>query len=76
MRARQVEPHREVIDDIDGLDGMNDRGVITTAKGIAIAGKKAFGVQYHPEASPGPSDSAHLFRRFADLIEREKGGAG
>jgi carbamoyl-phosphate synthase small subunit len=25
--------------------------------GIAIAGKKAFWVQYHPEASPGPMDS-------------------
>jgi carbamoyl-phosphate synthase small subunit len=26
-------------------------------------------VQYHPEASPGPSDSHYLFRRFMDLIE-------
>jgi len=24
-------------------------------------------VQYHPEASPGPRDSVHLFDRFADL---------
>ena len=23
----------------------------------------------HPEASPGPSDSHYLFRRFAELIE-------
>jgi carbamoyl-phosphate synthase small subunit len=28
------------------------------------------GVQFHPEASPGPHDSAYLFRRFVALIER------
>ena len=33
--------------------------------GIAITGKRAFGVQYHPEASPGPQDSFYLFERFA-----------
>ncbi|MDT0575106.1 glutamine-hydrolyzing carbamoyl-phosphate synthase small subunit [Croceicoccus sp. F390] len=32
--------------------------------GIEITGKKAFGVQYHPEASPGPQDSFYLFERF------------
>jgi len=32
--------------------------------GIAIKGKKAFGVQYHPEASPGPMDSFYLFEKF------------
>ncbi len=32
--------------------------------GIAITGKKAFGVQYHPEASPGPRDSFYLFEKF------------
>lgn len=26
-------------------------------------------VQYHPESSPGPHDSAYLFDRFADLTE-------
>ncbi|RVQ69213.1 carbamoyl-phosphate synthase small subunit [Croceicoccus ponticola] len=47
-------------------------GVIETHKslfdgtncGIAITGKKAFGVQYHPEASPGPQDSFYLFEKF------------
>jgi carbamoyl-phosphate synthase small subunit len=28
-----------------------------------------FSVQYHPEASPGPSDSAYLFQRFVDLMK-------
>ena len=32
--------------------------------GIAVKGKNAFGVQYHPEASPGPQDSFYLFEEF------------
>lgn len=32
--------------------------------GISITGKRAFGVQYHPEASPGPQDSFYLFDKF------------
>ena len=32
--------------------------------GIAVKGKRAFGVQYHPEASPGPQDSFYLFEQF------------
>ncbi|WP_062782213.1 glutamine-hydrolyzing carbamoyl-phosphate synthase small subunit [Novosphingobium capsulatum] len=36
--------------------------------GIAITGKKAFGVQYHPEASPGPQDSFYLFEKFVSML--------
>jgi len=32
--------------------------------------KPIFCVQYHPEASPGPHDSAPLFDEFRALIER------
>ena len=32
--------------------------------------RPVFSVQYHPEASPGPQDSAYLFDRFVQLIER------
>jgi len=32
----------------------------------------AFAVQYHPEASPGPHDSAYLFNQFAKVIENAK----
>ena len=38
--------------------------------GIEIIGKRAFGVQYHPEASPGPQDSFYLFEKFVGgLVE-------
>jgi carbamoyl-phosphate synthase small subunit len=40
-----------------------------TNEGIAATDRPAFSVQYHPEASPGPSDSAHLFRRFTRMME-------
>jgi carbamoyl-phosphate synthase small subunit len=43
-----------------------------TCEGLAHRRLPAFSVQYHPEASPGPHDAHHLFRRFADLMERER----
>ena len=39
-----------------------------TNAGIALTGAKVFGVQHHPEASPGPNDSHYLFERFAELM--------
>jgi carbamoyl-phosphate synthase small subunit len=36
-----------------------------TVAGLELVGRPVFGVQYHPEASPGPSDSDRLFERFA-----------
>ena len=43
------------------FDGSNE--------GIACPTKRAFSVQYHPEANPGPTDSHYLFQRFVDMIE-------
>ncbi len=37
--------------------------------GIEIDGGRAFSVQYHPEASPGPQDSFYLFERFVGMLE-------
>ncbi|HEX8223267.1 MAG TPA: glutamine-hydrolyzing carbamoyl-phosphate synthase small subunit [Allosphingosinicella sp.] len=34
--------------------------------GLELTDRPAFSVQYHPEASPGPQDSAYLFGRFVD----------
>ena len=39
-----------------------------TIEGIRVKGKKAFSVQYHPEASPGPHDARYLFDQFIDLM--------
>jgi carbamoyl-phosphate synthase small subunit len=43
-----------------------------TNEGIASTTLAAFSVQYHPEASPGPTDSHHLFGRFVAMIEAKK----
>ncbi len=37
--------------------------------GISVKGKRAFGVQYHPEASPGPMDSFYLFEKFVEMLK-------
>jgi len=36
--------------------------------GLAVDGRPVFSVQYHPEASPGPQDSHHLFDRFVAMM--------
>ena len=60
--------------DIDSIPGgaqlthvnLNDR----TAEGLMQPDLKAFSVQYHPEASPGPHDASYLFERFTRLMEQ------
>lgn len=43
------------------FDGSNE--------GIACPARHAFSVQYHPEASPGPTDARPLFARFVAMME-------
>ncbi|PIP72169.1 MAG: carbamoyl phosphate synthase small subunit [Nitrospinae bacterium CG22_combo_CG10-13_8_21_14_all_47_10] len=40
-----------------------------TVEGICHKEWPVFSVQYHPEASPGPHDSSHLFQRFTKLMK-------
>ncbi len=40
-----------------------------TIEGLKVKGKKAFSVQFHPEAAPGPHDSRYLFDQFIDLLK-------
>lgn len=60
--------------DTDSLDekiavpafvNVNDK----TNEGLAYTGKNIFTVQFHPEACPGPRDSAYLFDRFLKMME-------
>ncbi len=48
---------------------LNDR----TVAAFAHRQKPIFGVQYHPEASPGPHDADHHFGRFAALMSERRG---
>ena len=43
-----------------------------TLAGIRLKNKKAFSVQYHPEASPGPHDSRYLFDDFVESLKEAK----
>ena len=40
-----------------------------TVAGLRHSELKAFSVQYHPEASPGPHDSLYLFDEFVDAVK-------
>ncbi|MFC0387793.1 glutamine-hydrolyzing carbamoyl-phosphate synthase small subunit [Muricoccus vinaceus] len=53
-------PEGVTVTHVSLFDGSNE--------GIACEAKRAFSVQYHPEASPGPSDSHHLFHRFTGMM--------
>jgi len=48
---------------------LNDGSV----EGIRHKNYKAFSVQYHPEAAPGPYDSTYLFDQFLAMIDVKRG---
>ena len=43
-----------------------------TVAAISVIDRPFFGVQYHPEASPGPHDADHHFNHFVTLIEERR----
>jgi len=43
-----------------------------TVAAISAIDRPFFGVQYHPEASPGPHDADHHFNHFVTLIEERR----
>lgn len=47
---------------------LNDR----TVAALAMQQQPVFGVQYHPEASPGPHDADHHFGRFVALMAQRR----
>lgn len=65
--------------DADSLGGLADvthvnlndgvcEGMRVLPSALAAPGAPAFSVQHHPEASPGPHDSAYLFERFEQAM--------
>jgi len=47
-----------------------------TVEGFRHRELPVISVQYHPESSPGPHDSRHLFARFVEMMEKKKGPRG
>ena len=45
-----------------------------TVEGMRHSNLPAFSVQFHPEGSPGPNDSAYLFDKFIAMMAERKGG--
>ncbi|MFQ9506338.1 MAG: glutamine amidotransferase-related protein, partial [Veillonella sp.] len=43
-----------------------------TVEGMRHKELPIFSVQYHPEASPGPTDNLYLFDEFEDLMRKGK----
>jgi len=59
------------------LESVNDKAQKTyhnlndhTSEGMSMP--QAFSVQYHPEAAPGPHDTAYLFGRFVEMMKSVK----
>jgi carbamoyl-phosphate synthase small subunit len=62
LNEKQCEANENVIITHRNL---NDNSI----EGIQLKNHKAFSVQYHPEASPGPHDSHYLFDQFVEMIK-------
>jgi len=43
-----------------------------TLEGLCYPSLKAFSVQYHPEAAPGPHDVTYLFEQFIDFMKMKE----
>jgi len=57
-KSRMEVSHRNMNDD--------------TVEGVRYLDVPVFTVQFHPEASPGPADTAYLFDRFIEMMEKNK----
>ena len=68
-----VAGHEHAVDGAPALAvthvNLNDRSI----EGIAHRELPVFGVQYHPEAAPGPHDGRPLFNRFLETVRARAG---
>lgn len=62
VSEKEIEKNTEV--EVTHLH-LNDN----TIMGIRVKSKRAFSVQFHPEASPGPHDSQYLFDQFVEMVK-------
>jgi len=58
-KSKMIISHRNINDD--------------TVEGIIYTDVPVYTVQFHPEASPGPGDTAYLFDRFFEMMKCKKG---
>jgi carbamoyl-phosphate synthase small subunit len=79
LATRKVEIAAENHGFAVDMETVKDKVVMThmnlndkTCEGMQHKTLPAFSVQYHPEASPGPHDSRYLFKRFVDMMEKNK----
>lgn len=62
--TKSLNPELAVVSHIN----VNDN----TVEGIRYLTKKAFSVQFHPEACPGPKDTEYLFDKFIENMKSNK----
>ncbi len=67
VKAESVNPDVAEISHVNVNDG--------TVEGLRYRNGRVFTVQFHPEASPGPRDTAYLFDRFIENMKGAKGHA-
>jgi carbamoyl-phosphate synthase small subunit len=74
--VKSPQPYRDVPDKPPVVKTAYGRVAMThlslndcSIEGMACLDQPVFSVQYHPEASPGPHDSAYLFEEFVRLME-------
>lgn len=60
IQAESVDPAVAEVSHVNVNDG--------TVEGLRYKNGRVFTVQFHPEAAPGPQDTAYLFDRFVSML--------
>jgi len=72
MASFKADPKGQVVGDPEDIVLTHLNLYDNTCEGLMHRRLPLFSVQYHPEASPGPHDASYLFRRFVEMMERER----